>query len=209
MVQGSGEAEAAGRRKKRNNAIVAIASGALPGIALAIFWKTPWLHWASGLVIGIVWANAFEYFYHRYLLHRPASSFSRGHRQHHASIGDPTEPEHVTLGRSPWHLSLLFAGNGVFLVCIDLLFKFNLTPGILCGWSLYLIAAEEVHWRIHMNGWLPLGLRFAREYHMSHHDIPNRRYNVFFPLFDFLLGQYKIAERRPGMPLDSNLFVGH
>jgi hypothetical protein len=56
------------------------------------------------------------------------------------------------------------------------------------GWAVYLIAAEEVHWRIHMNGWLPPGLRFARAYHMSHHDIPNSRYNVFLPLFDWLFG---------------------
>jgi len=52
----------------------------------------------------------------------------------------------------------------------------------------YLIFTEEIHWQIHMNGWLPPGLRFARAYHLSHHDIPNRRYNVFLPLFDWLLG---------------------
>jgi hypothetical protein len=197
MVQGSAAAEAAGRRKKRNNALVAIASGALPGVALGLSWKTPWPHWIIGLLIGIIWANAFEYFYHRYLLHRPASAFSRGHRQHHAMVGDPNEAEHVTLGRSPWHLSLLFAGNGLLIVTVDLLFHLNVTPGILCGWSLYLIAAEEVHWRIHMSGWLPPGLRFSRAYHMSHHDIPTRRYNVFFPLFDLLLGDYRVNEQLP------------
>lgn len=60
--------------------------------------------------------------------------------------------------------------------------------GVRIGWSVYLIATEEIHWRIHMNGWLPLGLRFARAYHMSHHGIPNSRYNVFLPLFDYLFG---------------------
>jgi sterol desaturase/sphingolipid hydroxylase (fatty acid hydroxylase superfamily) len=62
------------------------------------------------------------------------------------------------------------------------------------GWTVYLIAAEEVHWRIHMDGWLPPGLRFARAYHMSHHDIPNARYNVFLPLFDCLLGNASVPE---------------
>jgi hypothetical protein len=41
----------------------------------------------------------------------------------------------------------------------------------------YLIVAEEIHWRIHLNGWLPPGLRFARAYHMGHHDFPNTRYS--------------------------------
>jgi sterol desaturase/sphingolipid hydroxylase (fatty acid hydroxylase superfamily) len=201
MVQGSREAEFAGRRKKRNNALVAIASGALPGIALGFLWKTSALHWLAGFLIGIVWANAFEYFYHRYLLHRTGSAFSRGHRQHHAMVGEPNEAEHVTLGRSPWHLSLLFASNGLLIISADLIFKLDLTPGILCGWSLYLIAAEEVHWRIHMNGWLPPGLASARDYHMSHHDIPNRRYNVFLPIFDLLLGDFKLPRKPSAAPL--------
>ena len=55
---------------KRNNAITAIACGALPGLALALH-IVPALHpWLAGLAIGLIWANAFEYFYHRYLLHR-------------------------------------------------------------------------------------------------------------------------------------------
>jgi len=53
-------------------------------------------------------------------------------------------------------------------------------------------AAEELHWRIHMKGWLPWGLGFARAYHMSHHDTPNTHYNVFLPLFDFLLGNSRL-----------------
>jgi hypothetical protein len=44
-----------------------------------------------------------------------------------------------------------------------------------------------------MDGWLPPGLRFARAYHMSHHDIPNRRFNVFLPLFDVLFGSSRNA----------------
>ena len=96
--------------------------------------------------------------------------------------------EHVSLGRHPYHIALLFAGNGILVMGLDLLLGLRLTPGIFVGWTVYLIAAEEVHWRIHMQGWLPPGLRFARAYHMSHHDIPNTRYNVFLPLFDLLLG---------------------
>src|SRR5215469_3859677 len=62
----------------------------------------------------------------------------------------------------------------------------GLLSGVFVAWSIYLIVTEEIHWRIHMNGWLPPGLGFARAYHLSHHDVPNSRYNVFLPLFDFL-----------------------
>ena len=78
---------------KRNNALTAMLCGALPALLLAIYSPPTHRQWLIGLAIGLVWANAFEYFYHRYLLHRPTSSFSRGHRQHHASVGDPTELE--------------------------------------------------------------------------------------------------------------------
>jgi hypothetical protein len=78
----------------------------------------------------------------------------------------------------------LFASNGIVVILIDYLLDLWVTPGIFVGWTVYLITAEEIHWRIHMNGWLPPGVRFARAYRMARHDVPNSRYNVFLPLFD-------------------------
>jgi hypothetical protein len=160
----------------------------MPAAILFHYVPSPWQRWVIGLVIGLVWGNAFEYAYHRWLLHRPRSSFGKGHLEHHANVGTPEEPEHVSLGKSPFHVALLFLTNGVLAVSIDLLLGLRIASGVFVGWALYLISAEEIHWRIHMNGWLPRGLRFAEAYHMSHHDIPNTRYNVFLPIFDFLLG---------------------
>jgi len=177
-----------GLTKKRYNAIVAMLSGALPGVLLAFYFHPSLARWLTGLVIGLLWGNAFEYAYHRWLLHRPRSCFGRGHLEHHMNVGTPDEAEHVSLGRSPWHIALLFASNGIFVVAADLWLGLRITPGIFVGWTAYLIAAEEIHWRIHMNGWLPPGLRFARAYHMNHHDIPNTRYNVFLPIFDLMFG---------------------
>jgi len=174
-----------GQKKKRNNAIVALLSGVVPGIFLAIYFPLKWYLWLCGLLIGLVWANAFEYTYHRWLLHRPHCPLAKGHLQHHASLGTPEEPEHVSLGKSPPHIALLFVSNGIIAITVDSLLHLWITSGIFIGWTIYLITAEEIHWRIHMNGWLPPGLRFARAYHMAHHDVPNRRYNVFLPVFDF------------------------
>ena len=72
----------------------------------------------------------------------------------------------------------------------------NALTAILCGAvpaALLgkLFPTSPVHWRIHMGGWLPSWLRFGREHHLIHHDRPAGRYNVFLPLFDWLLGTAK------------------
>lgn len=177
-----------GLAKKRDNAIVAILSGGLPAAILLIYLPFSWERWLVGFLVGMLWGNGFEYVYHRWLLHRPRSSFGKGHIEHHARVGTPEEPEHVALGKSPLHILILFAANGVLLLPVDLLLRLSISGGVFIGWAVYLITAEEIHWRIHLNGWLPPGLRSTRLYHMRHHDIPNTRYNVFLPLFDWLLG---------------------
>jgi len=197
-----------GRAKKRNNAIVALLSGAMPAVILSFYLPTNWQRWIIGITIGLVWGNGFEYAYHRWLLHWPQSSFGKGHLEHHVNIGTPEEAEHVNLGKSPLHIIPLFLSNGLLVIPIDRLLDLRITPGIMVGWSVYLIAAEEIHWRIHLQEWLPPRLRFARAYHMGHHDIPNARYNVFLPLFDFVFGNSRIPLTRvrfpESTPRDSN-----
>lgn len=120
-----------GRAKKRNNAVVAGLSGALPGVILTFYLPVGWERWLIGLIIGLVWANAFEYAYHRWLLHRPRSSLGRGHLEHHANVGTIEEAEHVSLGKSPPHIAILFAANGTIVTLIDFLLGIGITPGIL------------------------------------------------------------------------------
>lgn len=183
--------------KKRNNALAALVCGAVPAAALASYAAPSWKHWLAGLVIGLIWGNTFEYAYHRFLLHRPRTPFGSAHQEHHARIGTPDEAEYVALITSPLNIVLLFVMNGFPAFLISLLLGFrDVLCGIFIGWAVYLILCEEIHWRIHMMGWLPPGLRFARAYHMSHHDIPNSRYNVFLPLFDFFLGNLQSGKSK-------------
>ena len=189
-----------GRVKKRNNAIAAFICGVVPATILAVLSPASARHWLIGFVIGLVWANGFEYAYHRWLLHRPRSIFGKGHILHHRMVGQPEEPEHVTLGSSPLNVALLFVSNGILLLAIEALLRTRISAGVLMGWAVYMIATEEVHWRIHLGEWLPPILRRSRDYHFSHHDYPNARYNVFLPLFDLLFGNYKlrsVARRSP------------
>ncbi len=190
-VQVRRAALAKGRELKRKNAITALLCGALPGFILSLFLHPNWHRWLLGIMIGLLWGNAFEYFYHRYLLHWPKSSFGQGHLLHHITTGKPEGAEHVTFGSSPLWVALLFWINGIPTAIVDVLCHWGVSPGILTGYSLYLIIVEEIHWRIHLGGWLPPGLHWARVYHMAHHDIPDGRFNVFFPLFDLAFGNIR------------------
>ncbi len=194
-MQDDGQIRAAalaqGRRLKRTNALTALLCGALPGLFLGLATHPSLRPTFAGLAIGLLWANAFEYVYHRFLLHWPKSSFGKGHLLHHRTLGKPEEAEHVTFGSSPLYVAALFAVNGIPVVLAHFALGWRIAPGILAGFSLYMIAVEEIHWRIHLGGRLPPGLGWARIYHMAHHDIADGRYNVFLPIFDLIFGNMR------------------
>jgi hypothetical protein len=50
-----------GRAKKQNNAIVAVLSGVVPGVVLSYYLLPDWKCWFAGLLVGLLWSNAFEY----------------------------------------------------------------------------------------------------------------------------------------------------
>lgn len=198
-VVGAAGAIEAGRTKKRNNALVAILCGVLPAAILSVYFPTHGIRWVLGFTVGLIWGNAFEYAYHRWLLHRPRSIFAKGHLEHHRTTGGPDQAEHINFGRNAWNVVALFVSNGIVLLCLEALLHLRIAPGVLLGWTIYLILLEEIHWRFHMEEWVPPALRSARSYHLSHHDIPNTRYNVFLPLFDFLFGNAKVALPKPSL----------
>ena len=179
---------AQGRTTKRVNALTAILCGGLPAVATGTFLPTGFGRWLVGFMVGLLWANLFEYAYHRFLLHLPGTFFAKRHLGHHASVGTLTEAEHVNLGSSPIWVVALFAINGLPVVIADFLFRFGIAPGIFVGFSVYFITVEEIHWRIHLGEWLPPGLRAARAHHLAHHARPDARFNIFLPVWDILLG---------------------
>jgi len=184
-----------GRALKTANAVTATLSGGLPAIILCYFFRPGWGKWAVGLVVGLLWATWFEYAYHRYLLHLPGTFFAKEHLRHHMSVDMPEEAEHLNLGGSPIYVIVLFVVNSLPVIAADLLFKLGIAPGILAAFTLYFITTEEFHWRIHLGEWLPPGFCRARAYHLSHHEFPNARFNIFLPLWDILLGSVKSFPR--------------
>lgn len=173
---------------KRANALTSILSGGVPAVILGLLFPSDSETYGLGFLVGLLWANGFEYVYHRFLLHRPRSSLARHHLQHHAVTGTSAEAEQVNFGESPFWVMLLFAANGALIVAADLLLGLGIAPGVLIAFSVYYVVLEEIHWRVHLGGWLPPGLRSAKAYHLAHHDRPDARFNVFLPIFDWLLG---------------------
>jgi Fatty acid hydroxylase len=188
VTENSATTIARGRAIKRVNAWTAVLCGGLPALALGILFPTGLQNWLASFLVGLLWASLFEYAYHRFLLHLPGTFFARRHLQHHASVGTPTEAEHVNFGSSPIWVVALFVINGIPVVAADLLFGLRIAPGVFLAFAIYFITVEEVHWRIHLGEWLPPVLEASRAYHLAHHARPDARFNIFLPLWDMLLG---------------------
>jgi len=182
------QARTLGRATNTKNAITAALCGLVPAALLA--WTNPpsMAIWALGLVIGFLWANGFEYALHRWPLHWPGTWTGDGHLLHHAPLGQPNEPLYVNLAGKPLLVIAMFVLNVWPFLLADRFLRLDLTPGVLVSFSAYFILSEEIHWRIHMGGWLPGWLRAARRRHLRHHDVPTTDFAIFLPLFDVLLG---------------------
>jgi len=179
------------RRVKRVNAVTALLAGSL--LAALVFGLVhfdereidpPRL--LAGFLIGLLYANAFEYVLHRFFLHWGEGFLVQRHGLHHDTAGVPEEPRYVNFATSPWVVVLVFVLNAVPVLALELFLHAGLAAGIFAGFTLYFIAYEEIHWRFHLGGWLPAWLRAARTHHMLHHGGFEGRYNVFLPIFDWI-----------------------
>ena len=179
---------AAGLAVKRRNALTAtIFGGLLAALLVAVFSFKP-AGFFGGIVLGLLYANAFEYFFHRFLLHLPGSAFAQYHMVHHSTWGTPEEPRYVNFASNPLVVVLLFTVHAVPLVVMEATLRAGLAPGMMIGFVVYFVAYEEIHWRIHFGGRLPSWLDSARKHHLLHHAGAEERFNVFLPVFDWLFG---------------------
>ncbi|MBZ5661348.1 MAG: sterol desaturase family protein [Acidobacteriia bacterium] len=187
------ETRAAGRRIKRNNLIAASLSGTvLAFVSLAIFPHSE-AGLLTGLAAGLFYANGFEYVLHRFLLHSGRGIFCRQHMVHHATLHSPEVARYVNFSSNPWGVVALFCVNAIPVFVLQWIFRGAWGAGVFTSFALYYMAFEEIHWRSHMGGWLPKWLRPAARHHLLHHAHDTGRFNVFLPVFDWLL--------KPTLPL--------
>lgn len=157
---------------------------------LFLRWRpTTWVHVLIGVLLGLLYSNGFEYFFHRWALHRIGSRFAKGHSEHHESSGKANQEEHLNFfSGSPIHIVVLFVANAVPFILAES-FDLRILPGVLIGFVVYFIGMEEIHHRAHASGWIP---RSWRKHHLIHHGHEvnaneDTNFNIFFPLFDWLL----------------------
>jgi len=183
------QAIATGRRKIWNSQATAIlVGGVLLGSGLF-----GWGRWPLGLLVGLIYGNAFEYLTHRLLLHCTTGYLHKGHERHHTTWGHEDEALYVRFG-PPVAVILLFIGNSLPLVLLDRLGA-GISGGALVAFLAYYLLYEEVHWRIHL-GTLPPWLAGLRRHHFAHHKGHAGKYNVLAPLFDRLLDDEQILKPR-------------
>jgi len=105
------ERKAQGLRIKRNNLLAATLSGAfLVWISLRLF-----PHSITGILggfaLGFFYANGFEYFLHRFILHSGRGIFGQQHMVHHTTLNSPEAARYVNFSSNPWGVVALFLAN--------------------------------------------------------------------------------------------------
>jgi hypothetical protein len=188
--------KALGLRIKRRNLVAATLSGAVfVWISLRFFpHSVPGI--LGGLVLGFFYANGFEYFLHRFILHAGRGIFCEQHMVHHATLNEPEAPRYVNFSRNPLGVVALFAANCAPLLLLQWIFRNGWMAGVFASFSIYYILFEEIHWRTHMGGWLPKWLHPAARHHMQHHGRDTGQFNVFLPAFDWLMAGSPTQVRR-------------
>jgi hypothetical protein len=186
---------ASGLAVKRRNALTAtIFGGLLAALSIEAFsFKLP--GFLVGIPLGLLYANAFEYFFHRFLLHPPGHTLAKYHMLHHSTWGTPDEPLYVNFAKNPLVVVLLFTLHAAPIIALEYVLRTGLAPGMMVGFVVYFVAYEEIHWRIHFGGWLPFWLESARRHHLMHHAAAEERFNVFLPVFDWLFGPPRRVSR--------------
>ena len=189
-----------GLRIKRNNLLAALLSGAiLAGISLHFFpFSISGI--LAGFLLGFFYANGFEYCLHRFILHAGRGIFGQQHMVHHTTLNSPDAARYVNFSSNPSGVVALFAVNAAPFVFLQWIIPNGWTAGVFASFTLYYIAFEEIHWRTHMGGWLPKWLRPAARHHMLHHANDTGRYNVFLPMFDWIVTGNSGNRANPARP---------
>jgi len=183
------ENRAQGLRIKRNNLIAASLSG-LALFSISVKFVPPsHAGFFYGMLAGFVYANGFEYCLHRFLLHSGRGIFAGQHMVHHTTLKSPDAARYVNFSRNPWGVVALFIANATPFFVLEWIFKNGWVAGAFVSFALYYMAFEEIHWRSHMGGWLPKWLAPAARHHLRHHADDTGYFNVFLPMFDWIVSQ--------------------
>jgi sterol desaturase/sphingolipid hydroxylase (fatty acid hydroxylase superfamily) len=69
----------------------------------------------------------------------------------------------------------------------------QILTGVAAAFLTYIVVGIEVHLRIHVGRWVPDAWK---AHHLSHHVRPQKNFNIFLPIFDWLLGSKNMSFSR-------------
>jgi len=131
---------------------------------------------------GLVWSNWIEYAYHRWAMHWPSlyQPAAMHHTLHHS---EPSNPQHITMTLGFWVVA--FITNVPLFALLDHLLHLQILMAVVAAFLTYTVVGIQIHLRTHDGRWLPVA---CRAHHLSHHISPRTNFNIFLPVFDWLLG---------------------
>jgi hypothetical protein len=185
-------------RIKRNNLLAALLSGTVLVWISLWFFPHSFAGIVGGFILGFFYANGFEYCLHRFILHAGRGVFCQQHMVHHTTLNSPDLARYVNFSSNPLGVVALFFVNGAPFLFLHWIFRNRWTAGVFASFAIYYIVFEEIHWRSHMGGWMPKWLRPAARHHLLHHARDTGRFNVFLPIFDWLVEKVHPQARTSG-----------
>jgi sterol desaturase/sphingolipid hydroxylase (fatty acid hydroxylase superfamily) len=153
-----------------------------------------------GIPVGLLYANAFEWAFHKYVLHglgkNPRSMWAFHFHEHHreARLHAMVDPGYQ---KSVWHwnaqgkeAAALVVGGVLLLPLFPVAPYFTATV-LACAANYY-----RVHKKAHVD---PAWAREHLPWHYAHHmgRDPNKNWCVTYPLFDRLMGTVEPLSPRP------------
>jgi len=178
------------------------------GIA-AFAWYIPHIHaptWAEWLVVPATFlaANLFEWWIHRYVMHRPIKGFMGIYKRHtlahhqfftdHAHTIDGTRDFRIVFF-PPYALVTFIAMSAVPAWILGQVWSANAGWLLMCTTTGIYLNYELFHFCCHVkDNWFVRNLPFVntiRRHHVAHHNtaiMMERNFNLTYPIADWLFG---------------------
>jgi hypothetical protein len=206
------------RKQLKEDTLAAVASWYNPwahlagttGVGVAVLvlalWNLHDVRWIELLTIPAVFlfANAFEWRVHKYVLHRKFPVLVELYRKHTPSHHGIYVTEDMEIQSAKEFRLVLIPAIGVLSIVVatgPLAYALGRFVSPNTGWlflitsGLYMVSYEITHLTYHLPKDSLIGrqkiIRILREHHARHHDpklMQDWNFNVTIPLFDWLLG---------------------
>ncbi len=162
-------------------------------------------------VIAFLYSSYFEWFLHRFFMHRPTLFHYpfRTHAQVHHQVFKADATYHLQKPEDKWLITFAWWNYPLLLVInlpvltIPEYFGVHVLLGAALGMSTYYFLYEYLHFHMHKPGAHSFEksrfFRFINNHHLIHHKFMHRNLNIVLPLADLTFGTLLL---RPKQPLD-------